>query len=80
MKLWTLDIGLWTRIKFWFTTRRECVWCQQRHWIGGNPFAREVTGGMCPDAQTKFDADTQIFNSTHNPLSRVARSEAGSTT
>src|ERR1035437_464221 len=32
---------------FWFTTKRLCMWCEPHHWLGGNPFAHQHTGGMC---------------------------------
>lgn len=42
------------KIKFWFTTRRECMWCKPNHYLGGNPFARQITGGMCSHAMKNF--------------------------
>jgi hypothetical protein len=43
-----------SKVIFWFTTKRLCMWCEPHHWLGGNPFARQHTGGMCPKAQAKF--------------------------
>jgi hypothetical protein len=44
----------WERVKFWFSHKRVCNWCQPPHFLGGNPFARKITHGMCPKAVAEF--------------------------
>jgi hypothetical protein len=53
---------VWTRIKFWLTTRRVCVWCKPPHRIGGNPFARGITGGMCRMAQARLEQEVKFLD------------------
>lgn len=40
------------RVHFWLTTKRVCCYCPRPHWIGGNPFARRLSHGICPTAFT----------------------------
>ncbi len=39
-----VTLARWTR---WFRVKRVCSWCNPKRWIGGNPFAKAVTHGMC---------------------------------
>jgi hypothetical protein len=54
--------AFFTRLIFWFTTKRLCMWCEPHHWLGGNPLARQHTGGMCPKAQRKMEQEAEEFN------------------
>ena len=38
------------RLLHWLRFKRVCCWCQTPHRIGGNPWARRVTHGVCRDA------------------------------
>ena len=67
----------WQRLKFWFTTRRVCCWCQPQHYLGGNPFARVTTGGMCPAAvrRMKEEVDSLEYRFHHAPGVPLSESE-----
>lgn len=43
-----------TTIKFWFTTKRVCAWCNPPHRLGGNPFAKRISHGICKAGKVKF--------------------------
>ena len=45
------------RILRWYRVKRVCCWCSRPHWIGGNPFARKVTHGVCVKARDKMLAE-----------------------
>lgn len=64
----------------WFRWRRECSWCKAH--LGGNPWARRITHGICRPCEDKFLADTAIFNSNfnHGPVTQTGslRAEASS--
>lgn len=36
----------------WWHWRRVCSWCQRR--LGGNPWARRITHGVCRDCKNNF--------------------------
>lgn len=41
-------IAIWSAICHWLRVKRVCAWHQPNPiWMGGNPFARRVTHGMC---------------------------------
>ena len=40
-------IALWSSISRWMRFKRVCAWCEPKRWIGGNPFASNVTHGIC---------------------------------
>jgi hypothetical protein len=50
-----------SRLIFWFTTKRLCMWCEPHHWMGGNPLARQHTGGMCAKAQREMAQQVEVL-------------------
>ena len=41
------------RIARWWRFRRECAWCRPQRYIGGNPWAKTITHGMCKECSEK---------------------------
>lgn len=56
----------WARLVFWFTHRRMCSWCKRPHWIGGNPFAKNHTDGMCAAAQRQWQIDAEASSGSRS--------------
>ena len=51
-------IALWSAASFWLGFRRVCAWHQPRpRRMGGNPFARRATHGMCPECFARISAE-----------------------
>jgi len=68
-----MELRVWLDpLRRWFVWRRECSWCPprrslctghwRRRWLGGNPWARQITHGVCKRCEEKFLADAAIFN------------------
>jgi hypothetical protein len=60
-----LAIGYWLlamppAVRSWLAARRVCTWCSPRHRIGGNPFAKLETHGMCPLAKHRATAEARL--------------------
>ena len=48
------------RFLYWLRFKRVCCWCPQPHRIGGNPFARWVTHGICRGAMQRQLAEVGL--------------------
>jgi Zn finger protein HypA/HybF involved in hydrogenase expression len=40
------------KLRHWITQlflrKHVCAWCRPQRWIGGNPFSKQLTHGICP--------------------------------
>ena len=77
-------VALWTTASYWLRFRRICAWHQPKpRRIGGNPFARRVTHGLCPEcfarvsAEIISGAETISHGETNLRVSVTKGSEAG---
>jgi len=52
IKIMNLIKKIWTRATRWFRQRRECSW--HHGYMGGNPYAKNVTHGVCRECSKKF--------------------------
>jgi hypothetical protein len=50
-------IALYTQISFWLRFKRVCKWYHAPILMGGNPWARQVTHGMCKGCAKKWEAE-----------------------
>lgn len=50
-------IGIYSSVSWWLRFKRICSWCQHR--LGGNPFARNVTHGMCKECCKKWRGEVK---------------------
>lgn len=51
-------IALWSAASFWLRFKRVCAWHSPKpRRMGGNPFARRVTHGMCPACFARVSAE-----------------------
>ena len=51
-------VALWSSIWRWVRVKRVCSWHKPKQiWIGGNPFARRSTHGVCPECCEKQKAE-----------------------
>lgn len=51
-------VALWTTVAHWLRFKRICSWHEPKPcYMGGNPFARRVTHGMCPACAVKFECE-----------------------
>lgn len=49
-------------IRQWFRTKEVCAWCRPQRWIGGNPFARRITHGICQRCYNRSLSElTQLY-------------------
>ena len=72
--------NLWSRIKTWFTLRRECCWCEKPHWIGGNPFASVITSGMCERGYKRFlDSELRPLTGGHTKPAAALKASGATT-
>jgi len=51
-------IALWSAASFWLRYRRVCAWHEPKpRRMGGNPFARRATHGLCPECFARVSAE-----------------------
>ena len=51
-------IAFWSAASFWLRFRRVCAWHEPKpRRMGGNPFARRVTHGLCPECFARVSAE-----------------------
>lgn len=51
-------VAVYSSIARWLKFKRICSWHEPKPlYMGGNPFARRVTHGMCPDCARKFKVE-----------------------
>jgi len=51
-------IAVWSAFSYWLRFRRICAWhSPKRKRMGGNPFARRVTHGICPECFARVSAE-----------------------
>lgn len=51
-------VAVWSALAFWLRFKRVCAWHQPRMIrMGGNPLARKVTHGMCPECFQRVNAE-----------------------
>ena len=51
-------VGLWSATSDWLRFRRICAWHEPKpRRMGGNPFARRTTHGMCPGCFARISAE-----------------------
>jgi len=68
-------VAIWSAAGYWLRFRRFCAWHQPKpKRIGGNPFARQVTHGICPECFARVRAEIISHGET---CLRVSVAEAG---
>ena len=68
-------IAFWSAASFWLRFRRVCAWHEPKpRRMGGNPFARRVTHGICPECFARVSAE--IISHGETDL-RVSVTKAG---
>jgi hypothetical protein len=51
-------IALWSAASYWLRFRRICAWHKPKpRRMGGNPFARRATHGLCPECFARVSAE-----------------------
>jgi hypothetical protein len=51
-------VALWSAVSYWLRFKRVCAWHEPRpQRMGGNPFARRTTHGMCPDCFARMSGE-----------------------
>jgi hypothetical protein len=51
-------VAAWSTASRWIRFKRVCAWHEPKaRYMGGNPFARRLTHGMCPDCAAKYKAE-----------------------
>jgi hypothetical protein len=58
--LWLIfhAIALWSAAAFWLRFKRVCAWHEPKpRRMGGNPFARRSTHGLCPHCFARISAE-----------------------
>jgi hypothetical protein len=69
--------ALWSAVSYWLKFRRICAWHEPKpSRMGGNPFARRATHGMCPDCFARVSGE--IISHGETDL-RVSVTRAGHT-
>lgn len=54
-------------VKRWLRFKRVCAWHPSGAiYLGGNPFARHSTHGICPDCERRQRAEIEAFNAPEN--------------
>jgi hypothetical protein len=70
-------VALWSVASYWLRFRRICAWHEPKpRRMGGNPFARCTTHGMCPKCFARISAE--IISHGETDL-RVSVTKAGQT-
>jgi hypothetical protein len=68
-------IGVWAAISYWLRFRRICAWHEPKQKrMGGNPFARRATHGICPECFARVSAEIISHGETNL---RVSVTKAG---
>ena len=68
-------IAVWSAASCWLRIRRICAWHQPKpKRMGGNPFARRVTHGICPECFARVSAEIISHGET---VLRVSVAKAG---
>src|SRR5262249_12234240 len=63
-------VALWSGASFWLRFKRVCAWHEPKpRRMGGNPFARRLTHGLCPDCFARVSAE--IISHGETVLHRV---------
>lgn len=47
-------------LRAWFQFKRVCAWCKPMRYLGGNPFAKQVTHGMCSKCFCKMARELEL--------------------
>jgi len=51
-------VAIWSATSYWLRFRRVCAWHESKPMrMGGNPFARRVTHGICPECFARVSAE-----------------------
>lgn len=50
-------IAIYSSASYWLRFKRVCSWCRPKRRMGGNPFARKVTHGICPECFARTSAE-----------------------
>ena len=64
MKMMQLLKNLW----HWAQTKKVCAWCEQPHWIGGNPLGWRKSHGLCAD---QFMKQLTLHRSRKSPAPAI---------
>jgi len=71
-------VALWSIVSYWLQFRRVCAWHEPKPWrMGGNPFARRVTHGMCPECFARVSAEIISHGETDPHVSVVRAGHTG---
>lgn len=53
----------------WLAFKRVCAWCQPMRYLGGNPFAKQTTHGMCgrclAEVERQLEAEKRLPRGRH---------------
>jgi hypothetical protein len=66
----------WERLKFWFTTRRVCMWCETPHWIGGQSVRTAAHGRDVSDRPSAHETRRHVADASVTFPSRYGLVEA----
>jgi hypothetical protein len=59
-------VAVWSVVSYWLRFRRVCAWHEPKQKrIGGNPFARRTTHGICPECFARVSAEIISHGETH---------------
>jgi hypothetical protein len=51
-------VAFWSAASYWLRSKRICAWHEPRpQRMGGNPFARRSTHGLCPECFARVSAE-----------------------
>jgi hypothetical protein len=68
-------VAIWSAAGYWLRFRRVCAWHEPKpKRMGGNPFARSVTHGICPECFARVSAEIISHGETNL---RVSVTKAG---
>ena len=72
-------IAFWSNASYWLRFRRVCAWHEPKpRRLGGNPFARRLTHGICPECFARVSAEIISHGETDPHVSVVrARQTVG---
>lgn len=72
------SVAIWSAASFWLRFRRVCAWHEPKSKrMGGNPWARRVTHGICPDCFARISAEIISHGETALRVSVTKAGEQG---
>ena len=70
------------KLKAWLKLKKVCAYCKPQRWMGGNPFSRQLTHGICEPClaremkELEKSRNRQILLTSSIQFARVERNAA----